>query len=83
MWRAALFSIFGIVMPASGFAQGPGPLVSFADTAGAVLPVDTIADSTSRALYVAPRPQVGRAFAEILLLNGAAVAINNIDRDLG
>ena len=82
MWRAALFSIFGIVMPASGFAQGPGPLVSFADTAGAVLPADTIADSTSRALYVAPRPQVGRAFAEILLLNGAAVAINNIARDL-
>jgi len=70
------------MMPASGFAQGPGPLVSFADTAGAALPADTIADSTSRALYVAPRPQVGRAFAEILLLNGAAVAINNIARDL-
>ena len=40
------------------------------------------ADTTRWPAYVAPRPQVARAFAGLVILNGAAVAINNLARDL-
>ena len=64
----------------------PSPRHSPRDSARQASAPDTAAsapaDSVRWPAYQEPRPQVARAFAGLIIVNGAAVAINNLARDL-
>ena len=71
----------GLALASPGAVQAQGPEVAFAnDSTGAV--TDTATADSTRSLSPVPQPQAIRALGEIVLLNGAAVAINHLMRDL-
>lgn len=73
----AMFLTLVFALPSQALAQGPGQAGIAPDSTVSAQP-----DTVLWPAYQEPRPQVARAFAGLIVLNAAAVAINNIARDL-
>ncbi len=82
MSRHTIWLLVSIGVTRGAYAQGGiAPAFTYSDS------VEAIPDTTPDSVHVhhpmpTAGPQVGRAFVEIVLLNGAAVAINHLARDL-
>ena len=88
MWRScsSLLSACRSLLAGSGAQRAGHPQVARPCTDSATAPPGDRAPLTARppspSQSVASQPQVARAFAELLILNAAAVGINNMARDI-
>ncbi len=79
MWRLVFLTAFAAVAAGPAYGQGSSTVLTVPDSATRS---GVSADSLGAGPVTEDRPQVARAFAELLILNAAAVGINHLARDI-
>lgn len=79
MWRPVLLAIIAVSAASPAHGQGLTHALALPDSSAQPgAPGDSLSDSQP----TEAQPQVARAFAELLILNAAAVGINHLARDI-